>query len=191
MSRKSQRDRLLGRSRPSLPYQLLVDPDGAAKARERLERAQQIARQARLAGRDQEAAEQELAAAGEELAGCYETIMLRSLPLKGEVTCEKLIAAHQPTQQQMAEAKAARDEAKRQGESVPDWPSWNDDSFRPALLAASADGDMTADDWALMLADRMSAGEVRGLWAACLAVNLVGRAADPVVLPKDWTRTRS
>ncbi|MEU8264482.1 hypothetical protein AB0C02_28150 [Micromonospora sp. NPDC048999] len=189
MSRKSQRDRLLGRSRPSLPYPLLVDPDGAARARERLERAQVVARQARLTGRDQDAAEAELVAAGEELAGCYETIVLRALPMRGEVTVEKLIAAHPPTQKQMAQAKTDRDEAQQRGEKPPDWPSWDDDTYRPALLAATAESDMTADDWTDMLAERMSTGEVAGLWAACLAINSSARATDAVVLPKGWIRT--
>lgn len=210
----SQRDRLLGRQRPSLPYRLLVDPDGVAVAQQAIERAQQVLRQTRLAvaeaglaeqaqqqagdetervaaqasvaeaEAEREAAANALAAAQAALEGCYETILLRALPLTGEVTVESLIAEHPPTPDQMAKAKREREEARRLGDPVPPWPSWNDDTFRPALLAATADGDMTAEDWSTMLGDRMSTGEVRGLWAACMAVNLLGRAADPVVLPK-------
>lgn len=191
MSKRSQRERLLARKLPSVPYGILVDAEGAQAARERVEQAQQALRQARLADRDVEAAEREFAEAQAALDGCYEQIVLRALPLDGPVTVEKLIAEHPPTEQQLAKAKAERDEARRRGDPPPDWPAWNDATFRPALLAATAEGDMTAEDWAQVLSTRMSTGEVRSLWAACLAINTMGRAADPVVLPKGWTRTPS
>ncbi|SCL31944.1 hypothetical protein GA0070616_4361 [Micromonospora nigra] len=182
----------MGRSRPTLPYRLLVDVDGAEQARQRLERAAAAARQARLAERGLDEALAEVDAAQAELDGCYETIVLRALPLSGTVTVETLTAEHPPTEAQMAEAKVAREKARAAGDPVPPWPAWNVETFQPALLAASApDAGMSPDDWASMLGTRMSAGEVRGLWAACMAINLTGRAAEPVVLPKGWTTTRS
>ncbi|WFE45302.1 hypothetical protein [Verrucosispora sp. WMMD1129] len=189
---KAQRERLLGRSRPKLPYRILVDEDGADRARQRLDVANAAARQARLADRGVAEALAEVEAAQAELDGCYETIVLRALPLTGKVTVETLTAEHPPTPEQMAAGKKAREDARAAGDPVPPWPAWNDDTFRPALLSASApDAGMSAEDWSEMLGSRMSAGEVRGLWAACLAINLTGRAAEPVVLPKGSTTTTS
>ncbi|KXK63352.1 hypothetical protein AWW66_03295 [Micromonospora rosaria] len=195
MSDTGQRERLLGRSRPSVPYRMLVDEAGAARAQEALAVAQRHLRQVTLADRSPEEvaeAHARVDAASRELDGCYETVVLRALPLVGEVTAESLIADHPPSEEQMAAVKAKREEARRAGDELPPWPAWDDATFRPALLAASAEGaGMSAADWAEMLSTRMSAGEVRGLWAACVAINLTGRAAEPVVLPKGSTRMPS
>ncbi|MFI2663738.1 hypothetical protein [Micromonospora carbonacea] len=195
MTDAAQRERLLGRPLPSVSYRLLVDQDGAAAAQEALAVAQRHLRQVTLADRSPEdvaAAHARVDAAARAVDACYETIVLTALPLVGEVTTESLIAAHPPTDAQMAAAKTDRDKARHAGEEVPPWPAWNDATFRPALLAASAQtAGMSEQDWAVMLGERMSAGEVRGLWAACVAINLTGRAAEPVVLPKGWTRTSS
>lgn len=193
MTRRSQRARLLARPRPAAPYPVLVDPDRAERAKARLATAQAAMRQVVLRGdratkeeHDQAAAEQ--AAAEKDLGGCYETVMLQALK---PADVEDLIAAHPPTADQLAKAKQEREQARQRGDQPPDWPAWNDASFRPALLEASADSDMTAADWADLLSNSMSVGEVRALWAACLRVNLADRMADPVVLPKGSTTTRS
>lgn len=187
----SQRERLLGRQRPTVRYPLLVDADGAEHAQQALLQAQARARQVRLSGGDATDADRQVDEAQQALAACYETIVLRALPLSGDVTVETLIAAHPPTAKQMEQAKAERDLARQRGEPIPDWPSWNPDTYKPALLAATAEGDMSADDWREFLAGNVSEGEDRGLWRACLAVNSTERAADPLVLPKGWMTTTS
>lgn len=188
MSQRGQRARLLGRARPSLSYRLLVDAEGAERAQLALSRARSADRQVRLAERGEDASEaaaRGVTEAEAELSACYEAIRLRALPLAGAVTVEALIKAHPPTPAQLAAARAEREEAQQRGEAPPDWPMWDDDTFRPALLAASAaDAGMSADDWTTFLAEHVSVGEALGLWHACLSINQQQRIADPVVLPK-------
>lgn len=188
----SQRDRLLGRPLPSVPYRLLVDPDGVAAAQRRLAAAQTTERRTRVAGTasaaDQASARLEVEAAAAELDACYETVTLSALEPR---RVEELIDAHPPTAEQMAAAKAERDKARQRGDHPPDWPTWNPDTFLPALLEASAAGDMTAADWDVMLTSRLSVGESVGLRKACLGINMSARMAEPVVLPKGWMPTIS
>lgn len=194
-SEQSQRERLLGRPRPSLPYRLLVDPEGLETANAELERARNQSRQTSRRSDSTEAqrrkAEKAAEKAQQAVDGCYETVTLRALPTAGDVTTEKLIAAHPPTQEQMARAKAERESAQQQGRDLPSLPDWNDDTFPSALLAACAETEMTEDDWREFLAEHVSDGEARGLWMAALAVNERERVADPLVLPKGWTGMRS
>ena len=189
-SQQSQRERLLRRPRPSISYRLVVDPDRLAKAREELDRVKARTRQTLLRAAEGSAeyrrARRQLDAAQAEVDSCYETIVLRALPTAGEVTVEKLKAAHPPTPEQLERAKAERDAARRRGEPEPPWPEWNEDTFPAALLAACAESDMTEDDWRAFLGSNVSAGEYSGLWQAVLAVNALERVADPLVLPKDW-----
>ena len=110
-------------------------------------------------------------AARAEVDGCYEQIVLRAMP---PADYERLIAAHPPT-----------DEQRGKGEI------WDPDSFRPALLAACADGDMTEQDWVAFLAEHVSAAERQGLYVAALAVNEQERVAESVSVPKGWTQIRS
>jgi hypothetical protein len=195
VAQQSQRDRLLGRPRPSLPYPLLVDPDRVETARAELARVQQRVRQVVLKEEPGNAryrrAEKSIRDAEAVVDGCYETLILRALPTRGEVTTERLIAAHPPTDAQMAAAKLEREKAKTRGEDLPPWPDWDDDTLRPALLAACAEGGMSEQDWTEFLAGHVSDGEARALWLACLAVNERERVADPLVLPKGWTGIRS
>jgi multidrug efflux pump subunit AcrA (membrane-fusion protein) len=189
-SQQSQRERLLRRPRPSISYRLVVDPDRLAKAREELDRVKARTRQTLLRAAEGSAeyrrARRQLDAAQAEVDSCYETIVLRALPTAGEVTVEKLKAAHPPTPEQLERAKAERDAARRRGEPEPPWPEWNEDTFPAALLAACAESDMTEDDWRTFLGSNVSTGEYSGLWQAVLAVNALERVADPLVLPKDW-----
>lgn len=189
----SQRDRLLARPRPSLAYPLLVDQDAVDAARRDLGQAHADARQAMLAKNtddaEVQAAQRRITDAEQAVHACYETVVLRALP-PGDV--ERLRADHPPTEQQMAAAKAERERAAKRGEEPPLWPEWNEDTFRPALLAAcTPDSGMGADDWATFLQGHVSDGEARGLWLACLAVNARERVADPLVLPKGSTLTNS
>lgn len=191
--KQSQRDRLRGRPRPSLPYRILVAPDEVDEARQALAKAQEDARQVRLkAGRDSPAAKRAAKPVSDAEAAvdaCYETIVLRALPPE---RIEELEAEHPPTAEQMEKAKAEREQAQQRGEQLPDWPSWNDDTYWPALLAECAtEAGMTADDWAGFLAENVSTGEAAGIKQAALAVNRLERVADPLVLPKGWTPTRS
>jgi hypothetical protein len=167
-STPSLRQRLATRERPSLPFRLLVDDPSEAVAA--LEQAQAIRRQVVI--RDEpdllelEQADAAVQAAQEAVDGCYVTVVLRALR---PADYEALQAAHPPTAEQ----------------AMKDPPEiWNPDTFRPALLAACAAGDMTEADWANFLEEHTSQGERQGLYVAALAVNERVRAADPLVLPK-------
>jgi hypothetical protein len=191
----SQRERLLGRARPSLPYRLLLDADALAAAQAEQQRVERVARQV-LIREDpgsvaHRKAEQQIAGAAAAVDACYETVVLRALPTVGEVTVETLIDAHPPTSEQMAAAKAERDKARQRGDQPPDWPSWDDRTFFPALLEACADNDMTAADWVAFFAKNVSDGERAGIQLAALAVNERERVADAMVLPFGSTRMPS
>ena len=190
-SGQSQRERLLGRPRPSLAYRLLVDGDGLEQARKEHERVRVRTRQTLLradpGSPEYRKAQRDLDKAQAAVDVCYETIVLRALPTDGEVTSEKLMAAHPPTDEQVARVKAERDKAHQQGRDLAPWPEWNDDTFPAALLAACAESDMSEQDWREFLAGHVSDGEKRGLWLAALAVNERERVADPLVLPKGLT----
>ncbi len=185
-----QRARLLARPRPSIAYPLLVvDEQTLAAAKAEVGAAQSELRQIVLSGRPKTAAarrrtEKRLSDAQSTLDGCYELVVLTALPTSGEVTAETLAAAHPPTDEQMARVRQQRQEAVQRGEPQPPWPGWNEDTFRPALLTACSSNGMSEQDWAVFLAERVSAGEARGLWVACLAVNERERVADPLVIPK-------
>lgn len=167
----SLRARLAERRRPHLPYPLLVDDP--TEAQQQLDAARQELRQVLIRGDDTIAAQAAVAQAQADLDGCYAHITLTALR---PADYEALIAAHPPTVVQAAETPPQ---------------IWNPDSFRPALLAACADGDMTADDWTSFLAERCSQGERQGLYVAALIVNEQERIAEPLVLPKGWTTNRS
>lgn len=185
----SQRERLLGRQRPTLAHRVLVDADAVTAAREALAKAQREHRPVMLkSGSGSPAAKvalRKVEAAEAAVDACYETIMLRALPPR---RIEELADQHPPTPEQMAKLKAERDKAQQRSEQPPDWPSWNEDTFWPALLAESVDGDMSVEDWAQFLAGNVSDGEGRSLKQAALAVNHQERVADPLVLPKGLTQ---
>lgn len=196
MTSESTRGRLLARQRPTLSYPLLVDHAGAHAAQVRLNDGQAQLRQLILSGAKTSSAEYkrvvaELAQAQAQLQACYELITLQALPTDGDVTVEKLIAAHPPSAAQLAEARKERDVAKQRGDELPNWPQWDADTFQPALLEACTAADMSAADWTTFLTTNLSQGERIGLWKAALAVNSLERVADAVVLPKGWTPTNS
>lgn len=187
---KSQRDRLLGRPRPSSTHRLLVDPDAEPEARAELARVQREVRKVMQRDsstqQDKEAATQRQEQAEAKLNACFETIILRALPPR---RVEELEAAHPPTADQLARAKSERDQAQQRGEQSPEWPSWNEETFWPELLSEVVDNDMTTDDWTAFLSENVSSGERRSLQLAALQVNLQERAADPVVIPKGLMTT--
>lgn len=100
---------------------------------------------------------------------CFAEVVLRAIPPRDY---EALICDHPPTEEQMA------------GTTPDDAPQWNRETFRPALIAACAEGDMTATDWAEFLAARASRGEGDALFVAALAVNENQRLPEAAMLPK-------
>lgn len=192
-----QRQRLLSRPRPSIGYPIqVVDQQTLTAAQVELGEAQAALRQVVLAAKPKTSAarrkaDQRVAAAQAALDLCYETITLVALPTAGEVTAETLAAAHPPTEAQMAKARQERQEAQQRGEPPDPWPAWNEDTFRPALLAACCTNGMTQDDWRQFLSEHVSMGEANGIWLACLAINQRERVADPLVIPKGSTRMLS
>ena len=182
-----QRGRLLARKRPTTSYAILVDPDAVVAARAALAEAQQNARQARHKvgkGRAQviRNADKAEAAAQATVDACYETIVLRAMEPD---ELEALISAHPPTDEQVQRTKEQRDRAGNRGETLPDWPSWDDLTFRPALLAACSENGMDAYDWAVFLKSNVSNAEKVGLWRAVMEVNHRERVADALVIPKE------
>lgn len=169
----SLRVRLADRQRPTLAYPLLVDHERLPAATAALDEAVRQWRQVLLRddGERLAAAQSTVEQAKAEVDGCYEPIVLRALP---PAAYERLIAEHPPSDEQRATGEI-----------------WDPATFRAALLAACADGDMTVQDWADFLDDHCSAGERQGLYVAALAVNEQERVAEPAALPKGWTPTRS
>lgn len=94
------------------------------------------------------------------LDACYEPLTLTALP---PADFEALMAAHPPTKEQRSK----------------DF-EWNEETFRPALLAVTVEGDMTEDDWAEMnKSGQITWGEFTALFNACLNVN--SRSSDDLL----------
>jgi hypothetical protein len=156
----SLRERLRAKSLPTAEFRLRVTDDGDAQAK--LVEAQYALRLAE--NRDEGVAKAKTAVtkAQAKLDEHYEVLILQALP---PAELEALIAAHP------AEKK---DDA------------WNEPTFRPALLAACVEGDMTEQDWTEFCSTGgASLGEVKDLYLAALRVN--ERGPDPSV-GKDWER---
>ncbi|MFO7164906.1 MAG: hypothetical protein DIU75_016375 [Mycolicibacterium hassiacum] len=177
-------DRLRARQRPTTTYRIVVDPDGLPAAQQAFAAAvrERDRVKATAVGRGRAAAlrraEQAVAEAQARLDACYADIVLQALR---PADLEALVAAHPPTAEQM---EAARKQSRERG-TDPEWPAWNDDTFRPALIAACAvDPQRSAEEWAEFMAECLSEGEQTGLWRACLEVNHRERIADPWFLPK-------
>jgi hypothetical protein len=177
---RSQRERLLGRPRPSLPYPILVaDMDGP---RQELDKVLRTARQAMIRA-DEGTPEHAAAVASIEAAqaavdACYETVTLRALPPAGY---EQLKADHPPTAGQVAEAEKL---------GIPP-PDANVDTLVPEALAAGCDNGMTVEDWATFLAEHCGHGERQELRTVVLGLNEATRFAESTVLPKGSTGIRS
>lgn len=160
--KKSQRDRLLGRTRPTVTHHLRVDDDTAARAA--VEAAQEALGVAQMrmddgAAEAVSAAEKALQAARDDLAGCYEPVVLRAMEPK---KFELLVAEHP--------GRNGKDER------------WNVDTFPRALFLASVVGELSREEWEQLLDEQCSEGEQNGLFLDAQIVN--ARMPDGTI-PKD------
>lgn len=158
----SLKERLRARARPQATFALrMADTSDATRELEEATREWRLAQLRDDDGSHRKeiaAAKKKVDAAEKTLADCYEQLTLVALP---PAEMEALIAAH-----------PAKD-----GDAP-----WNEATFRPAVLAACVEGDMTEADWAEFLAaGPVSLGEVRALWAAVMSVN--DRSPD-ITIPK-------
>lgn len=160
--KKTQRDRLMGRTRPTDSYHVLVDDDTAARgAVEAAQEALSIA-QMRLDDRAAEAVTEAQAAlekARVELAACYEAIVMRAMEPKA---FEALVTEH----------PARKDKEER----------WNAETFPRALFLASVIGEMTVEEWKTFLDKQCSEGEQTGL---LLTAQLLNARTPDGTIPKD------
>lgn len=160
----SIRDKLRSKQRRSTVYPLAVADTSEAE---------HAAQQARMAYHravvqhetddhpEVAAAQQRLNEAERAEAECYEYVTVRALPADD---FEALADAHSPQ--------------NGDGESA----SWHEETFRPALLAACVESDMTEDDWASFFKEAGSYGDQSGIFTVALQVNT--RTPSPSV-PKD------
>lgn len=155
----SLKERLSKRELPTDEFPLRISDD--SEARGDLVAAQYELRlaEAREDAAKTKAAKAKVSKAQKAVDSHYETLILRAIP---SVDMEALIEAHP--------ADKDSDDA------------WNVETFRPALLAACVEGDMTANDWAEFLAG-CPLGDKRELFTAALRIN--DRSPDPSV-GKDW-----
>lgn len=173
----SQKERLKHRKLPSVTESILVDdPTNALRS---FQRAQRVWEHAVRSG-DAEQVNRTQAAltrAEKKLDTCYEHIVLRALRPK---EYEELIGEHPPTPEQVAEAPSPHER-----------PQWDRETFRPALLAACAENDMTAEDWVEFIEEHAATGEGNKLFVAAIAVNESVRLPEAAMLPKGSALTRS
>jgi len=175
-------DRLRTRSLPWVPFRLLVvDGEQLASSQQKLAEAA-VKLQRAISREDPEnpasvkalaSARRAHARALKTLEGCWETIRLTALPPD---VYEELKAAHPPTAEELkADADA----------------EWSKASLRPALLSATAEGGLSAEEWERILAERFSKGERHDIFTTALAINESTRVVESVVLPKGSTGIHS
>ena len=162
--KKSARERLLGKKRLSITYRVRVDD--TEEAERALEEARSAYRQALIAADSEDDAPVRNAKrrrdrAREALEACYEPLTINALR---PADLEKLLGEHPAQDEDGSDAL------------------WHTATFRPALLAACVDSDMTADDWAVFCEENLGRGERDDLWLTVLDVN--HRAPDSTI-PKD------
>jgi len=173
----SQRDRMMNRSLPSVTQPIAIDdPTAALRA---LAHAERVHQHAVRSGDEAEIKRTKtaLTRAKNKHDACYEYLTIRALRPKAY---EKLMAEHPPTPEQSAAAPAPHEA-----------PQWDRETFRPALLAACVEGDMTAEDWAVWLEEHSARGEGDKLFVVTLALNEAERLPESVMLPKGSPLTPS
>lgn len=149
--KKTQRDRLLSRSRPTTIHHLRVEDDTDARAAvEAAQEALGVARM-RMDARATEAvteAENTLEKARADLAACYEPVVIRAMEPR---RFEDLVAQHP--------ARDGKDER------------WNVETFPRALFLASVVGELSREEWEQVLDEQCSEGEQNGLFLDAQLVN--------------------
>lgn len=166
----SLRDRLLSKELPSIEYPIEVsDPsDLLHKAAQAQAKLAELTRKGTKRGSDAfKRAERAAKRAEKALDGCYVKVRFRALSAHDY---DALIDAHPPTAAQKAE--------EEEGDTV-----WNEDTFRPALIALCAEDEMSEQDWAEVLG-RMSKGERRALWVTVLNLNEFNRQPNLAAVGK-------
>lgn len=148
-----RRERLLGRKRPSVDYQIPITDAAAAVAGLEAAKAAFDSAQFRTdEGADQAVADAQarLDAARAAVEACYEPVPLAAIPPKD---FEELVAAHPP----------------REGHDE----KWNVAAFPRACFLACVDtsGDMSAEDWDAFATENLAAGEREAMYLTAVAIN--------------------
>lgn len=166
----SQRDRMMNRQLPSVVQAIVIDdPTAALRALAHADRVYQHAVRSGDAAQIKRT-KAALTRAQNKHDACFEHLTIRALRTP---VYEKLIAEHPATPEQIAAAPAPHEA-----------PQWNRETFRPALLAACVENDMTAEDWAAWMEEHSSRGEGDKLFVVTLALNEAERLPESVMLPK-------
>lgn len=171
----SIKDALLNRELPSIMYPFEIkDPTELTRQLSAAEStANDILRSGKKTTAKYKTAKRDMEAIAKAIESCFVKIKITSLPAD---EYDALIDAHPPTAEQKAE--------DGEGDTL-----WNEDTFRPALLAACTDEGMTADDWSAAL-KKMSKGERRSIWVAVLTLNESNRQPSLEAVGKGHAVTR-
>jgi hypothetical protein len=158
-TKAARRERLLGRKRRTLIYQLAVDEDADAvaeliEAKDALDTAQIAAEDLPADRADQLIGEAEarLQRAREAVAACYEPVPLTAmLPTEFEALAAK-------------PEHVARDGREER---------WNEDTFPRAVFfeCLSPDDDLSAEEWATLIDTSLASGERKHLFAVAVGLN--------------------
>ena len=161
------KDDLLKKDRPAVMFPIQIkDPSKIQLTIADLEKQKRILI---LAKKDTSVVDKKIANANRQLKKCFREIRLLSLE---PAEYEKLVYENPPTVEQV------------KGKSIEDVPLWDDSTFQPALIAATAvDAGMTAEEWSETIKSSFTAGEFRMLWAAVLGINNLPRQIS-AALPK-------
>lgn len=173
----SQRDRMMNRQLPSVVQAIAIeDPTAALRS---LAQADRVYQHALRSGDEAQIKRTKatLTRAQNRHDACFEHLTIRALRPRAY---EQLIAEHPATTEQTAAAPSPHEA-----------PQWNRETFRPALLAACVEGDMTAEDWAAWIEEHSSRGEGDKLFVVTLALNEAERLPESVMLPKGSPLTPS
>lgn len=168
-------DRVKSRKLPTIHFSVLVvDGDELEAAQQKLAEALERRRRAERnlvpekpeRVKEFDLAKQAVKRAEKVFEACWEKIRLTAMPPD---EYEDLKSEHPPTPDQL--------------KNDPDL-EYNKSTFRPALLAACAEGGYSVEEWQRMLAHQFSDGERQELFTTALAINAGTRVVESVVLPK-------
>jgi hypothetical protein len=149
-----RRERLLGRKRPSIDYQLPITDAAAAVAELEAAKAAFDSAQFRAddsAGQAAADAQGRLEVARAAVQDCYEPVTLTAMP---PAEFEALVAKPE--------------HAPREGKEE----KWNTETFpRSCFLACVDTGDLSVDEWAEFVDSGLSQGEREALYLTAVAIN--------------------